>query len=185
LANLRRAAFQPRVARAKGEQVGRGKIIVIEDQEDLAALYETALRKAGYEVFKAYTGEEGIAEFADNGADAVLLDMTLPEMHGTETLQRIRVLDARVPVVVATGESSAGTREQTERLGIHDYLSKPVNYDELARVFGRALSDPVTTTEEYEVVTLRLPRRVVKRLGEVDSNLERAVTRLCEEWLKD
>ncbi|HYO62671.1 MAG TPA: response regulator [Pyrinomonadaceae bacterium] len=160
------------------------RIIVIEDQEDLAALYEAALQKAGYEVVKAYTGEEGVAEFEDRGADAVLLDMTLPEMHGTETLQRIRALDARVPVVVATGESSAETRAQSERLGVHRYLSKPVDYDELAHVFRRALSDPATTTEEYEVVTLRLPRRVVKILNEVDPNLERAVTTLCEERLR-
>ena len=162
-----------------GRRVAR--IIVIEDQEDLAELYEAALRKSGYEVIKAYTGEEGVAEFEDRGADALLLDMTLPEMHGTVTLQRIRSLDARVPVIVVTGESSAETRAQSERLGVHRYLSKPVDYDELTRVIRHALSDPATTTEEYEVVTLRLPRRVVKLLSEVDSNLERAVTRLCEE----
>lgn len=164
--------------------MGKGKIIIIEDQEDLAELYEASLRRAGYEVFKAYTGEEGVSEFEDNGADAILLDMTLPEMHGTETLQQIRALNARIPVVVATGESSDDTREQIERLGVLRYLSKPIDYDELARVFGRALSDPATTTEEYEVVTLRLPARVVKLLNEVDSNLERAVTRLCEEKAK-
>ena len=160
------------------------RIIIIEDQEDLAALYETTLTKAGYSVIKAYTGEEGVAAFQDEGADAIMLDMTLPEMHGLQTLGQIRALDARVPVVVATGETSDETRQQCARLGVHDYLTKPVEHADLVRALRRALDDPKTTTEEYEVVTLRLPRRVVRALTEVDENLENAVTRLCEEKMK-
>jgi DNA-binding response OmpR family regulator len=164
--------------------MGRPRIIVIEDQEDLAALYQQVLEKAGYEVVKAYTGEEGVAEFQDRGADVLLLDMTLPEMHGLQTLQEIRALDARVPVVVATGETSEETRHQCQRLGVREYLPKPVDHGQLIGALGRALSDEKTLTEEYEVVTLRLPTRVVRCLAEVDDNLERAVTRLCEERLK-
>ncbi len=157
------------------------RILVIEDQEDLAALYESALGKLGYKVAKAYTGEEGVAEFQDKGADAVLLDMTLPEMHGLKALQKIRALDPAIPVVVATGETSDDTRKQCERLGVQEYLSKPVDYQQLASALGRALSDPKTQTEEYEVLTLRLPRRIVRCLTGFDENLERAVTRICEE----
>lgn len=161
--------------------MGRTRLIVIEDQEDLAALYQQSLEKAGYEVFKAYTGEEGVAAFEDGGADALLLDMTLPEMHGLQTLQQIRALDPRVPVVVVTGETSDETRRQCERLGVTEYLSKPADYDDLLRALRRALSDEQTLTEEYEVVTLRLPTRVVRCLAGIDENLERAVTSICEE----
>ncbi len=164
--------------------MGRHRIIVIEDQEDLAALYESSLEKAGYAVSKAYTGEEGVAEFQDRGADAILLDMTLPEMHGLQTLQEIRSLDARVPVIVATGETNEDTRKQCERLGVQSYLAKPVDHNELERAFRRALSDERTLTEEYEVVTLRLPTRVIECLSGIDENLERAVTVICEEKLK-
>ncbi len=159
-------------------------ILVIEDQEDLAALYESALGREGYRVTKTYTGEEGLALFQDEGADVVLLDLTLPEMHGLKALQAIRDLDANVPVVVATGETSDDTRQQCARLGVHEYLTKPVEHGELARALRRALDDPVTTTEEYEVVTLRLPTRVVRALTSADESLERAVTRLCEEKFK-
>ena len=164
--------------------MGKHRILIIEDQEDLAALYETTLTKAGYEVSKAYTGEEGIADFQDKGADAVLLDMTLPEMHGLQTLQEIRALNTNVPIIVATGESSEDTRKQCERLGVQNYLSKPVDYDELVKVFRGALADEKTLTEEYEVVTLRLPTRVIKCLAGIDQNLERAVTTMCEERMK-
>ena len=164
--------------------MGGRRVLVIEDQEDLAALYESALNREGYEVSKAYTGEEGVAFFEDNGADAVVLDMTLPEMHGVQTLQTIRKLNANVPVVVVTGETSAETRHQCERLGVQQYLSKPADYRDIMDALRRALSDPKTTTEEYQVVTLRLPTRIVRCLMGLDENIERAVELICEEKFK-
>ena len=164
--------------------MGGQRILVVEDQEDLAALYESSLRKEGFEVSKAYTGEEGVALFEDHGADAVVLDLTLPEMHGLQALQQIRALNARVPVVVVTGETSDETRRQCERLGIQEYLSKPAGHDQIIAALRRALSDPKTTTEEYEVVTLRLPTRIVRCLSGVDENIERAVELICEERFK-
>jgi DNA-binding response OmpR family regulator len=163
--------------------MGGQRVLVIEDQEDLAELYESALRKEGFEVSKAYTGE-GVALFEDNGADAVILDMTLPEMHGVQTLQTIRGLNANVPVVVVTGETSDETRRQCERLGVQQYLSKPADYKDIMDALRRALSDPKTTTEEYQVITLRLPSRIVKCLTGVDENIERAVELICEEKFK-
>ena len=160
------------------------RVLVIEDQEDLAALYESALRKEGFEVRKAYTGEEGVVLFEDEGADAVVLDMTLPEMHGLQTLQEIRARNANTPVVVVTGETSDETRQQSERLGVQGYLSKPADHRDITNAIRRALEDPKTTTEEYEVVTLRLPTRIVKCLTSVDENIERAVEMICEEKFK-
>lgn len=161
------------------------RIIVIEDQEDLAALYESRLSKEGYSVLKAYTGEEGVALFQDEGADAIMLDMTLPEMNGLQVLQEIRALNTNVPVVVVTGETSEETRRQCVRLGVHDYLPKPVNYDQLSAALRHALADPKTTTEEYQVVTLRLPSRIIKCLSTLDENIERAVELICAEKFKD
>jgi DNA-binding response OmpR family regulator len=160
------------------------RVLIIEDQEDLAALYEQVLRAEGFEVSKAYTGEEGVAFFEDNGADAVILDMTLPEMHGVQTLQSIRALNTNVPVVVVTGETSDETRQQCERLGVQQYLSKPADYRDIMNALRHALADPKTTTEEYQVVTLRLPSRIVKCLMGLDENLERAVEMICEEKFK-
>ena len=161
------------------------RVLVIEDQEDLAALYEKALTREGFEVSKAYTGEEGVAVFEDNGADAVVLDMTLPEMHGVQTLKSIRALNTNVPVIVVTGETDDEIRRQCERLGVQQYLSKPADYSDIMDAIRRALSDPKTTTEEYQVVTLRLPSRIVKCLTGIDENIERAVELICEQKFKD
>ena len=158
--------------------MGEHCILVIEDQEDLAELYESTLKKAGYKVRNAFTGEEGIAEFQASGADVVLLDMTLPEMHGTQVLREIRDINASVPVIVISAEASDQLREQCERLGVQDYLSKPVNYDAMLTAVQLALETP---PEEAELITLRLPSLIIQQLHEIDSNLERAITQLVEE----
>ncbi|HJR08681.1 MAG TPA: response regulator [Pyrinomonadaceae bacterium] len=160
--------------------MGKHRILVIEDQEDLAELYKSGLEKAGYAVTNAYTGEEGVAEFEANSADAVLLDMTLPEMHGTKVLEDIRNLSPSVPVVVVTGETLAESRDVCNRLGVQEYLSKPTGYDDLLRAFKRALASPATD-EQYMVVTMRLPAHVLQILTDVDPNIERAITRICDE----
>lgn len=160
------------------------RVLVIEDQEDLAALYESALAQDGFRVTKAYTGEEGVALFEDSGADAVLLDLTLPEMHGLQALQAIRGLNASVPVVIVTGETSEETRRQSARLGVQEYLPKPATHREIIAALRRALADPKTASEEYQVVTLRLPTRIIKCLAGLDENLERAVELICAEKFK-
>ena len=152
-------------------------ILVIEDQEDLAELYRETLKNAGYGVRLAFTGEEGIAEFKARGADTVVLDMTLPEMHGTQALREIRDLSASVPVIVVSGEASKSLREQCERLGVQDFLSKPVDYEALLAAIKFSLSTP---PEEVEIITLRLPTRLIARLSEIDPNLEHAMMKLLE-----
>lgn len=160
--------------------MAKHRILVIEDQEDLAELYESSLERAGYDVSVAYTGEEGVAEFETKGADAVLMDMTLPEMHGTKVLETIRGLSASVPVLVVTGETMAESREVCQRLGVQEYLSKPPDYDQLLGALKRALAHP-QRDEQYMVVTVRLPTRVLQMLTDIDPNLERAITRVCED----
>ena len=152
-------------------------VLVIEDQEDLAELYEARLKKSGYKVRTALTGEEGLAEFKANGADLVLLDMTLPEMQGAQVLHEIRALYANFPVIIVTGETGELFRDASERLGVQGYLSKPPDYDALLEMIRHSLASP---QEDSEVVTLRLSKRVVEELHEIDSNLEQAITRLVE-----
>ena len=64
---------------------------------------------------------------------------------------------------------------------MQEYLSKPAGHGQIIAALRRALADPKTTTEEYEVVTLRLPSRIVRCLAGVDENIERAVELICEE----
>ncbi|MBD0372137.1 MAG: response regulator [Pyrinomonadaceae bacterium] len=152
-------------------------ILVIEDQDDLAELYKARLKQAGYKVQLALTGEEGLAEFQANGADLVLLDMTLPEMQGTQVLRELRTLNATVPIIIVTGETGELYKDESERMGVQGYLSKPPDYDQLLEIIRRSLE---ASPEEAEVLTLRLPKRVIEQLSEIDSNLEQAITKLAD-----
>ena len=160
--------------------MAKHRILVIEDQEDLAEMYESVLEREGYEVITTYAGEEGLAEFGARGADAVLMDMTLPEMHGTKVLEELRALSPGVPVVVVTGETLAESRDVCQRLGVQEYLTKPAAADDLLKAVARALAAPATD-EKFMVVTVRLPASVLQTLLDVDENLERAITRVCHE----
>ncbi|HEX8097653.1 MAG TPA: response regulator [Pyrinomonadaceae bacterium] len=151
---------------------------MIEDQEDLAELYKESLKQAGYKVRNAYTGEEGIAEFRANGADLIVLDITLPEMNGAQALRQIRDVSPATPVIIITGETHEALRQQCERLGVYAYLSKPVNYDAMLAAIQSAFEE---APEEAEVVTLRLPASVLEQLAKIDDNLGRAITRLLDE----
>jgi two-component system C4-dicarboxylate transport response regulator DctD len=91
-------------------------------------------------------------------------------------LSEIRAVDASVPVIVVTGEDNVQMREQCERLGVHDYLVKPFGYDILLRAVERALRSP---SEDVEIVTLRLPTRIIQQLTKIDTNLEKAIIQLC------
>jgi DNA-binding response OmpR family regulator len=153
-------------------------ILVIEDQEDLAELYEATLKRAGYRARLAATGEEGVGEFKVHSADLLLLDMTLPEMNGAEVLKQIREINASVPVIIITGETHEGLRQQCERLGVHDYLSKPVNYEAMLTAIKLALETPL---EEAELVTLRLSKRTIAALSEINPNLSQAIKTLLDE----
>jgi DNA-binding response OmpR family regulator len=153
-------------------------ILVIEDQEDLAELYEAALKEAGYKVRNAYTGEEGLAEFQANGADLILLDMTLPEMNGAQVLREIRSINANIPIIIVTGETSDDLRQQCQMLGVQEYLSKPPDYDAMLAAIERSLESP---QEEAEIITLRLAKPILSQLSEVDTNIERAIIKLLDE----
>jgi FixJ family two-component response regulator len=103
--------------------------------------------------------------------------MTLPEMQGTQVLRELRTLNATVPVIIITGETGQLYRDESERLGVHGYLSKPPDYGVLLEMIRRSLE---VEPEEAEVVTLRLPKRIIEILSEIDSNLEQAITILAE-----
>lgn len=156
-------------------------ILIIEDQEDQAALYEVTLKRAGYRTRIAQTGEEGVAEFRANGADLVLLDMTLPEMNGLQVLREVREIKANMPVIVITAETNPELRQQCERLGVQDYLAKPVNFDAMLTAVKLAIEVP---PEEVEIVTLRLSKNVVAQLSEINSNLGEAIMQLIEQRMR-
>lgn len=104
--------------------------LVIEDNEDNIVLITMLLKKAGYGVILAETGEKGVQLALEQHPDFILLDIQLPDIEGTEVLKRIRALDAEVatiPIVAMTSYAMAGDREKLLAAGCDGYIEKPID----------------------------------------------------------
>lgn len=116
------------------------KVLVIDDEEMIRSLAEKVLRRGGYDVLTAESGEEAV-ERLSKGADidGVLLDMNLPGMTGLDTLRKLREIREDIPCVLSSGqpESGLGVRDQFgDRTA---YLEKPYRAQVLIDVIDKLL----------------------------------------------
>ena len=103
------------------------KIGVVEDNPDNRLLVQAMLEDR-YELTEYETGTEAVAGLGEDLPDLILLDISLPEMDGTEVLAWIRTQDAlkNTPVIALTAHAMAGDREKYLRAGFNDYVTKPI-----------------------------------------------------------
>jgi CheY-like chemotaxis protein len=103
------------------------RIAVVEDNPDNRLLVQAILDDR-YEVVEYETGTDAVDGLGDAKPDLVLLDISLPEMDGTEVLAWIRGQDALrdLPVIALTAHAMAGDRERYIALGFNDYVTKPI-----------------------------------------------------------
>lgn len=114
-------------------------ILIIDDEPHLPHQFARFLKKRGYDVYTAANGEAGLQELQKNTIDLVLLDVRLPKLSGLEVLQRIRLLDAELPVVMITAYADVQTAVAAMKSGASDYLLKGFDLEELLLVVQRSL----------------------------------------------
>jgi CheY-like chemotaxis protein len=103
------------------------KIAVVDDNADNRLIIRTILEDQ-YEILEFASGLEAIEGFKSNKPDVVILDISLPEMDGTEILRRIRDDSElrRLPVIALTAHAMVGDREKYLAVGFNDYVAKPI-----------------------------------------------------------
>jgi two-component system, OmpR family, alkaline phosphatase synthesis response regulator PhoP len=110
------------------------RILVVEDERDIAKLLKYNLEKEGHEVFSARDGQEGLEMALEEKPDLVILDLMLPKVDGTEVCRQIRK-ESRVPIIMLTAKKEELDRVLGLELGADDYVTKPFSVRELmARV---------------------------------------------------
>ena len=113
---------------------GGGTILLVEDEEDIAALVRAYLERDGFRVLWAMRGTEGLAELERNDVRLAILDLQLPDADGFDICRAIRT-SSRLPVVMLTARDEAVDRVTGLELGADDYVTKPFSPRELtARV---------------------------------------------------
>jgi two-component system KDP operon response regulator KdpE len=106
------------------------RVLVVDDEAPIRRLIEIALSGLGWEVFEAATGFEGLEAVRGCKPDVVLLDLNLPDMKGSELLERLRGWSS-VPVIVVSVRDSEGDIVQMLNSGADDYVVKPFYTGEL------------------------------------------------------
>ncbi|MEM7349415.1 MAG: response regulator transcription factor [Acidobacteriota bacterium] len=115
--------------------MNRKRVLVVEDELELARLVELHLSDAGFEVTLAHDGPRGLELATSNPFDAVILDLMLPGLDGLDVCQQIRRQQVYTPILMLTARSSEGDRVLGLEVGADDYLTKPFSVRELvARV---------------------------------------------------
>jgi DNA-binding response OmpR family regulator len=110
------------------------RVLVIDDDDDIRGLVVELLQRAGLTVQQAPDGRAGLRAFHQSPADLVVLDVSMPELDGWETLERIRDL-SDVPVIMLTARGAELERVRGLQAGADDYMVKPFGRQELvARV---------------------------------------------------
>ena len=141
------------------------KILIVEDEPQMALALKSAFEDSGYEVQTAGTGREGLRQIEEGGHDLAVLDLMLPGMSGFEVLEQAREHGVSIPIIVLTARDALSDRVKGLDIGADDYLVKPFKLEELlARVrvqLRRPASSPSTLT--FGDLTLDVMSRKVKR----------------------
>jgi DNA-binding NtrC family response regulator len=112
------------------------RLLLIEDDENVAEVLADAFAADGHEIAITHTGEEGLTYLAQNRPDAIVLDVRLPNLNGVGVLRQIRSVDPALPVIIMTGLATAGELAEIQRLGVTEIIEKP----ELLKRFDDALA---------------------------------------------
>ena len=140
------------------------RVLVVEDERDVAELIRFNLSKEGYDVVVANNGADGLSQASDMQPDVVLLDVMVPQLNGWEVCRRIKQdADTRnIPVIIVSGRTEEGDRVLGFEVGADDYVTKPFSPRELiARVRAvvrRARSQTIAPKAIIKVGDLEIDR---------------------------
>ena len=146
------------------------RVLVVEDNDDLAFAVTTALQSEGFDVVVAGTGPDGVARARERDADLIILDLMLPGFDGYRVIRTLREDGITTPILVLTARGEEADKVRGLRLGADDYVTKPFGAMEfLARVDAllrrSRLSAPAPVLDRFGEVEVNRAARTVKRHG--------------------
>ena len=119
-----------------------GRILIVDDEEDIRKTVNLTLTKAGYDVVEAVDGEAGIQAIksGDNPVmvDTIICDMQMPKVNGMEAVAFFRQQFPTVPVIVLTGHPDIKDASTLFKEGIVEYLTKPIQPEQLTKAVEKA-----------------------------------------------
>jgi PAS domain S-box-containing protein len=180
LEDLHTAIFRIQQKRAvEAKQVLRHSILVVDDEKDMCTRIKRELDREGYETAVAYDGVEGLDYFKNYRVDVVIADIRMPKMDGLEMLKACREITHDFASIIITGHGDHETAIEALKLGVSNYLKKPISLEELV----------VSVNKGTELLLLRRGLSARKRELEIETALKEQYAKnleiMVEERTKD
>ncbi len=109
----------------------KAKILVVDDEPSQRKMLNANLSLEGYQVFEADDGATAIQRVSEEFFDLILMDNRMSSMDGIEALKGIKNISPGIPVIIITAYASVETAVEALQAGAHDYLTKPLDIEEL------------------------------------------------------
>ena len=133
-------------------------MLVVDDDESLRRVTQLQLEEAGYQVRTASNGAEALALIEEDTPALVITDLKMPGLSGLEVLKRIRDSHPEITVVMITAFGTVQTAVEAMKAGAYDYITKPIDYEELVVVVKRAM-ERQRLVEEVRTLRISLDRK--------------------------
>lgn len=148
------------------------RILVVDDEENLRLVLRTLLRRHGYEVETAASGEEALAQVDRFGPDFVITDVRMPKMGGLDLLATLRAKNDPATVIVMSAYGNVDLAIEAIKAGAYDYVQKPFKPEEIVLTLrkaeerellkreNRVLRDEIRKEYQFEAILARSPRMI-------------------------
>ena len=148
------------------------RVLVVDDEENIRLVLRTLLRKHGYEVEVAESGEDALALIDTFGPDVILTDVRMPQMGGLDLLATLKAKQHPATVIVMSAYGNVDLALEAMKAGAYDYVSKPFKPDEIVlalrkaeeretlRRENRALQEQIQKENQFESILAKSPQMV-------------------------
>ena len=150
-------------------------ILLIDDDDTFRERLARAFQDRQWTVFTAKNAEAGIALAQKHSPEFVLVDLKMPGRSGLDVLKEVLAVDAQTKVVMLTGYGSIATAIEAMKLGAVNYLTKPVDVEEIIQAFGEQYVQKKSTSPSLASVEWEHIQRI---LNDCDGNVSEAARRL-------
>lgn len=159
------------------------KILIIEDEKPLAQVLEGTFSQEGFEIIKAFDGENGVDKFYNEKPDLILLDINLPKKLGWEVCKEIRET-SNIPIIMMTARDSDSDEYNGLSIGADDYITKPFNLKILLLKVKKLLKLDDNNIYKFENFSFDIKKGEITINGE-NSELTRREIQFLEYMIKN
>jgi len=176
---LHRAVERGALWRGSGNvSENKGRLLIVDDELSVRDSLNKWFREEGYEVGTAENASEALLRLAEHPWDIALLDIKMRGTDGIELQRRIHELDPKLIVIMMTGYASVETAVAALKNGAYDYVTKPLDPDEIAHLMHNALSH--RAAREENVRLRRELRESAPKVGNYDDRVDELLVKLFD-----